>query len=229
MTHALHLEFAKKYWTKQVRPGDCIIDATCGNGHDTLFLCSLLQGQGELIAIDIQETALENTAFRLQTLSLELQTTVRLVKGCHATLPKTSKSPHLIVYNLGYLPGGDKSATTRTETTLESIQCALHILGTQGAISIMCYPGHEEGRKETQQVLSFLIDQKDHYTTERYQYTQSPIHRSFGLNGQLGAIPAVQYLTNKSKTQVIQRDFAPFPLEEQIPTSPFLLWIKANA
>lgn len=193
MTHALHLTLVKKYWTAHVRPGDTLLDATCGNGHDTLFLCSLLQGRGELIALDIQESALQNTALRLQTLPLEFQKTAYLLKQCHSKLPKTKEPPHLIVYNLGYLPGGDKNATTKTETTLESLQDALQILGPGGAISIMCYPGHEEGVKETEKVISFLKSK----SVIRYQYTQIP-ERAFQrceLTAQVPTSPLLLWLT----------------------------------
>jgi hypothetical protein len=59
------------------------------------------------------------------------------------------------VYNLGYLPGGKKSITTQTDTTLESVKLSLELLADDGAISITCYPGHEEGAREEKELLAF--------------------------------------------------------------------------
>ena len=59
-----------------------------------------------------------------------------------------ASTPKLIVYNLGYLPGSDKLLTTKTSSTLLSVEKALSLIAPNGAISITCYPGHEEGKKE---------------------------------------------------------------------------------
>lgn len=137
-----HLKRAHAYWKEILEPGDIAIDATCGNGHDTLFLSEL---GARVIAYDIQKEALDaarqkvNATFRHQS---------------HARFEETEAA--LIVYNLGYLPGGDKSLTTRVETTLKSVEHALKI--ATKAISITCYPGHPEGAREEEALLNFLKD-----------------------------------------------------------------------
>jgi SAM-dependent methyltransferase len=154
MFRSLHLELAKWHWERQLAPGDTAIDATCGNGQDTLFLAKL--PLSALFALDIQLSAIEKTRKRLTgELSDEELRRVHLCHMPHDDLRKlpVEKAPRLIVYNLGYLPGGDKSITTKAESTLASIDSALSILGDAGAVSITCYPGHEEGKKEEEAVL----------------------------------------------------------------------------
>lgn len=147
-----HIHTAHALWRAHLKPRDTAIDATCGNGHDALVLAPLV---GTLLCIDKQPEAIEATKKRLGPLPH-----VSYQLGSHAELPAIS--PQLIVYNLGYLPGGDKSITTKTESTLVSIRRALEILAPGGMISITCYPGHPEGARETEQVECFI---KDHLYT----------------------------------------------------------------
>ena len=152
-----HLNLAKKYWQEHVQPNDLAIDATCGNGHDTLFLAQLGQ---QVFAFDIQEKAIQKT----QELLTLFQKEATLHQLSHAKMGEISfpKKPRLIVYNLGYLPKGDKQLTTKTETTLESIKESLSLLSEGGALSITCYPGHEEGEKEERAILDFLSTLPSH-------------------------------------------------------------------
>ena len=155
MTRSPHLDLAKWYWQRQIAPGDTAIDATCGNGHDTLFLAQL--PLSFLLALDIQPAAIEKTRSLLALhLNDEELKRVSLREMSHDDLMKIAcPPPKLVVYNLGYLPGGDKSITTKTPSTMTSIASALSILGENGAISITCYPGHEEGKKEEDALLEF--------------------------------------------------------------------------
>lgn len=145
-----HLALAKNYWKGLLQPSDLAIDATCGNGHDTLFLSELCH----VIGLDIQTQALQNT----EALLLRHQKRAVLHRLSHAaidTLP-LPHAPRLIVYNLGYLPQGNKAITTQTETTLESLKKGMELLADDGAISITCYPGHEEGEREEKALLAFV-------------------------------------------------------------------------
>lgn len=130
---------------------DIAIDATCGNGQDTLFLASLLTN-GKIYALDIQEAALARTQEKLRASGFEDR--VELLHQSHATFPESIHpgSVKLIVYNLGYLPGGDRHLTTLTDTTMQSLNAALPLLKNDGALSIMLYPGHAEGTKEAERV-----------------------------------------------------------------------------
>lgn len=145
---------AHKYWETLVKENDLVIDATAGNGHDTLFLANLCR-KGTVYAIDIQEQALQNTLLLLKQASLEQH--VKLYCQSHAAFPDEviPGSIKLITYNLGYLPGSDKSLTTQAETTLQSMQAALKLLMPGGAISAVCYNGHPAGKVEEAAVLEF--------------------------------------------------------------------------
>ncbi|MBM3184235.1 MAG: methyltransferase domain-containing protein [Chlamydiae bacterium] len=152
-----HLTLAKDYWKTLLFPEDVAIDATCGNGHDTLFLAK--QGISYLLGIDVQVDAVNATKVLLkENLSEKELEHVQVVLGSHENLEKypIPQLPKLIVYNLGYLPKGDKLLTTKTESTLQSLSSALKILDPKGAISITCYPGHMEGQKEEEALLQFV-------------------------------------------------------------------------
>lgn len=142
-----HLKLAKKYWTEHLSPGDVVIDATCGNGHDTYFLSQL---SCQVYSLDIQPQALEK-AKRLGS-----NATFLLLSHVFIDDVPIPKAPRLIVYNLGYLPGGDKTITTQCETTLSSIKKSLQMLPSNGAVSITCYPGHDEGFREEQKIFGYL-------------------------------------------------------------------------
>lgn len=150
-----HLDLAQTYWKQLLKVEDWVIDATCGNGKDTLFLASLIP-EGRLIGLDIQEAAIRATQALLQD-SLSRMDHIQLVQQSHQTFPDwiPKGSVKLIVYNLGYLPGGDKQLTTRSEETLLSVQAAAQLLINGGVITITCYPGHLEGKNEEAQLVEW--------------------------------------------------------------------------
>ncbi len=156
-----HLDLAHTYWTQIVQKGDLAIDATCGNGHDTLKLCqlSLSIDKGKVYAFDIQSQAIKSTHHFLDThLTGELKCRVDIRHCCHSAFPTDilPQSIKLIVYNLGYLPGGNKDQTTQVETTLTSLHHAQKLLQPGGVISITCYSGHTEGAKEQAAILDYV-------------------------------------------------------------------------
>lgn len=144
------------YWEKLLQKDDVVIDATIGNGKDTLTLCSIMDrlGGGKVIGIDIQKEALERTSNRINEQLPNFIANLELHLRSHEIFPDTiaPSSVKLIVYNLGYLPGGDKTLTTKTSTTLISIENALTLLKSGGCLSITCYPGHSEGEIEYGQI-----------------------------------------------------------------------------
>lgn len=143
------LDLAHGYWSRLVKQGDAVVDATCGNGHDTLVLSKLCGPQGRVWAFDVQEAALEATRKRVGTAPQLI-----LCHADHADLDKYVDQPvRLVVYNLGYLPGGDKAQTTCVDSTLRSVQQASDKLLPGGALSITCYPGHQEGAREQEALL----------------------------------------------------------------------------
>lgn len=144
-----HLELARFYWNMILQPEDWAIDATCGNGKDTLQLGKF--SLGGVIGLDKQQIAIDNTHFLLKNnLPKEQYEKMHLFCMSHIHFPILAyKHPiRLITYNLGYLPGSDKKITTITEDTLKSLNSALELLAAGGLITLCCYPGHTEGAKE---------------------------------------------------------------------------------
>ena len=138
-----------------VRPGDIAIDATIGNGHDTLFLAEQVGPSGHIYGFDIQQAAIDSTRdkFRL-TLLPECLT---LIHASHAEMGDKIPAHHhgkisAIMFNLGYLPGGDKRIITQTDSTLTALTIASRILAVNGIITLLAYPGHPGGEMETDQV-----------------------------------------------------------------------------
>ncbi len=142
-----HLKLAHHLWDLILSSGDWALDATCGNGHDALFLNERVE---KLFCMDIQEAAIEQTRLKVPE--------ALFYKGCHSQLPDEAFGPKLklITYNLGYLPGSDKSLTTTLETTQQSLEMALDCIPLGGMISITFYPGHTEGLKEFSCLLPYL-------------------------------------------------------------------------
>lgn len=152
-----HLDLAHNYWDRLLQNGDWAIDATCGGGNDSLFLAAIVEkkGSGEVIAIDIQEEAVTRTKERIPA---ALIPKVHLFNQSHENFPAlSSEMPiKLVVYNLGYLPKGNKQLTTQTSTTLQSVQKALDLILPGGGVSITCYPGHPEGATEEKALIEML-------------------------------------------------------------------------
>lgn len=183
--HSPHLILAQKYWKEHLRAGDVVVDATAGNGHDTLFLSQIVLShpEGKVYSFDIQIEALDKTKNLLLTkLPLDQFDRIILCNQSNETIHEivSPQAPHLIVYNLGYLPGGDKTITTQTETTLMSIKSCLRLLSPGGALSITCYPGHEEGAREEKAIIEFLssLSSKE-WLVCHHQYLNRPRSPTF--------------------------------------------------
>lgn len=138
-----------------IRPGDTVVDATLGNGHDTCVLAELVGESGHIIGFDIQEDAVARTRARLEELGLSDR--CRLHAAGHQHMAEYVASPvRCVVFNLGWLPGGDKSITTLWETTRIAVDAALQLLEPMGVCTICAYPGHDEGDRERSALTEYL-------------------------------------------------------------------------
>lgn len=148
-------EQAQGLMREHVLPGDIAIDATAGNGHDTLLLAELVGEAGQVFAFDNLANAIESTRSRLIEAGLERRVTL-LCHGHEQMLQTIPESLHgklkAVIFNLGYLPGGDKSHTTQTATTLSALTQAFKLLMPGGMLSIMAYTGHNGGRAEAEAI-----------------------------------------------------------------------------
>ena len=162
-----HLDQAHLYWKNLLKPSDLVIDATCGNGKDSLRLAELVP-EGHVYALDIQEIALQKAK------ELIPYSNISYLHQSHIDLP--SGEFKLVVYNLGYLPGGNKDLTTLTSTTLESLEKASQLIVVGGAVCITCYPGHPEGAREEAAVRGWVegLDSKKWLIIPHFWREKSP-------------------------------------------------------
>ena len=138
-----------------ISPGDTVVDATMGNGYDTLFLCEAVGPGGQVYAFDIQEQALRATEQRLRENGLLDR--ARLLARGHEQMAEAVPGPvSAVVFNLGWLPGGDHQVTTRWETTRTALLAALELLQPLGVLVVCAYPGHPEGDRERRELIAFL-------------------------------------------------------------------------
>jgi methylase of polypeptide subunit release factors len=158
MPSAPHIKLAHQYWKKHLREHAVVIDATCGNGHDALFIAQqILSQKGELHCFDIQQQAINATQTRLKKNLPKAQLNqIFYYHKSHDLLAFSPRSIDLIVYNLGYLPHSNKQITTKVKSTLSSIAQALNVIADEGMISITCYPGHTEGKFELEAIEKYL-------------------------------------------------------------------------
>ena len=163
-TTELALHLVRPY----VTPDSAVIDATCGNGHDTLALAEM--GPAQLYAFDIQEQAVRATTELLQrrgysksiadgriTVCCQAHEQMgTVVPGGDGPDPGDGGAPvRAVIFNLGYLPGGNKEQTTCADSTLAALRAAMELLATDGVICITMYSGHPEGKREKAALLEF--------------------------------------------------------------------------
>lgn len=152
------LSYARSLMQKVIRPGSIAIDGTVGNGHDTLFLAELVGENGHVFGFDIQEQAILHTKELL--VKNEIAKRATLFQKGHETLKKSIPvelhgKVGGAMFNLGYLPGGDKTVVTKPETTIAAINQLIELMAKGGILALVIYPGHEEGSIERDRVLEF--------------------------------------------------------------------------
>ena len=165
-----HLSLAHTFLDQILRRGDIAIDATAGNGHDSSFIAERVLDvyHGSLLCMDVQEIALQKTKCKLlQTLtrthggdnaSTIIEQRVQLLLENHKAFPSylERESVAAVVYNLGYLPGSDKSVKTNPSETIQSIERACELLKVGGMISVLAYRGHDGGQEEATAVEQYV-------------------------------------------------------------------------
>lgn len=143
--------------SEQVREGDVCIDATAGNGNDTVYLARLAGETGCVHAIDIQKQAIENTEKLLKTTDpekhLDDRTVLHLMSHENIRDCAPDESVSMIVFNFGYLPGGDHSISTEKETSLKAVSKSLQLLKPEGVLLLCIYSGGDTGYEERDALL----------------------------------------------------------------------------
>ena len=147
-----------RFWAQELienslYDGAVAVDATMGNGYDTLWLAQRV-GSGRVYAFDIQPQALARTEERLREAGL-LDRAVLIRAGHEDMAEHVPPGVDAVLFNLGWLPGAPHGVTTRVETTLRAAEAALSLLRPQGILTFCVYPGHEEGARELEALLSW--------------------------------------------------------------------------
>ncbi|GAA6493632.1 MAG TPA: methyltransferase domain-containing protein [Candidatus Bariatricus faecipullorum] len=168
--------WCRHFMEEQVKPGDICIDATAGNGNDTLTLCRLAGEKGKVYAFDIQKAALEKTGRRLEAEGLRAE----LILDGHEHMEKYVKEKgevSCIVFNFGYLPGGSHSLATRADTSIRAVEAGLSLLKKGGLMSLCIYSGGDSGFEEKEALLAWLkhLDGR-RYLVIKSEYYNRPNH-----------------------------------------------------
>lgn len=142
-----------------LRPGDCAVDATLGNGHDALFMARRVGPGGRVIGFDVQEAALAAT--RRAAEDAGLADLLELHRCGHESMarvlgPALAGRVAAVTFNLGYLPGGDRSIVTCPHTTAAALDQAAGLLRPGGLISLLVYRGHAGAADEVAAVEDWL-------------------------------------------------------------------------
>lgn len=150
-------DWYRSFIKQQVKSGDLCIDATMGNGNDTLLLCRLAGPSGHCLAFDIQDEALLHTKTLLESEDIPVSSyTLLLESHENISLYARPESISCIVFNLGYLPSGDHTLATKPDSTLTAIQQSLPLLKKGGLMTICIYSGGDSGFEERDAVLDYL-------------------------------------------------------------------------
>jgi predicted methyltransferase len=164
------IQYAQSLLKMSITEGDIAVDATAGNGHDTLFLANLVGDDGYVYAFDIQKEAVDATLHRLLDNALEHRAIV--LKDGHENVAKYVTKPVAgAIFNLGYLPGSNHNLVTKPNTTIQALESLLKLLKVGGIIVLVIYHGHEGGKEERDGILHFVSNLPQKYIhVLRYEF-----------------------------------------------------------
>ncbi|MEJ6949926.1 class I SAM-dependent methyltransferase [Natronospora cellulosivora (SeqCode)] len=151
------VEFSHLLLETHINKGDLVVDATAGNGYDTIFLAELVGIDGKVYSFDIQKQAIENT--RKKVLDKGYEDRISLIEDGHQNIGEYLKNEIKgIVFNLGYLPGADKDIITKKNTTIKALKKGIELLCVGGIIVLVIYTGHSGGQEELEAIKNFSLD-----------------------------------------------------------------------
>lgn len=164
------IQYAQSLLKMAITEGDIAVDATAGNGHDTLFLANLVGDDGYVYAFDVQKEAVDATLHRLLDNALEHRAIV--LNDGHENVAKYVTNPIAgAIFNLGYLPGSNHAIVTKPNTTIQSLESLLKLVKVGGMIVLVVYHGHEGGKQERDEVIQFVSDLPQKYIhVLRYEF-----------------------------------------------------------
>lgn len=156
------LQYAKFLLAESIEEGEIAVDATAGNGHDTLYLAEIVGENGHIYSFDIQQEAIDATTNRLIDHQLDKRATV-ILDGHQHVAKYVTETIAGAVFNLGYLPGANHEIITTGETTIQAIESLLSLLKLNGIIVLVIYHGHEGGKTERDAVLNYVSNLPQKY------------------------------------------------------------------
>lgn len=164
------VNLAQDFIKPVLKEGGIAVDATAGNGFDTLFLAVGVGGKGKVYAFDIQQEALANTT-RLLAEKHCLEQVTLICDGHEKMLDYIAEKVDAVMFNLGYLPGGDHKIITQPGTTIEALRAALNLLRPGGRLSLVVYTGHPGGIEELEAIEKELtVLPSQHFTIVRITF-----------------------------------------------------------
>ncbi|AWE08400.1 rRNA methyltransferase [Lysinibacillus sp. 2017] len=164
------IQYAQTLLEMSITEGDIAVDATAGNGHDTLFLANLVGDDGYVYAFDVQKEAVDATLHRLLDNALEHRAIV-LRDGHENVANYVTKPVAGAIFNLGYLPGSNHDIVTMPNTTIQALESLLKLLKVGGIIVLVVYHGHEGGKEERDEVISYVSNLPQKYIhVLRYEF-----------------------------------------------------------
>ncbi len=163
-------ELARKLVAERVLDGATAVDATVGNGVDLVFLSGCVGPNGRVIGFDLQPEAIERS--RVRWSEAEVQCALELHAVGHERMAEFVEGEiAAAMFNLGWLPGGDKSVVTRQETTVAALELVAARLRRGGVVTVVCYPGHEGGAAEAAQVSAWAEGlEQETFSAVRYGF-----------------------------------------------------------
>ncbi len=154
------VEFSHFLFSRHLDQGDRVVDATVGNGHDTVFLARLVGESGLVWGFDVQKTALKKTRHKLQQKNLTER--VKLIHDGHEEMGSYIENEvGGVLFNLGYLPGSNKEVITTPQTTIAALKAGLRLLKNGGLIVLVVYTAHQGGAKEKNRLYDFCSQLDD--------------------------------------------------------------------
>ncbi len=168
------LEFAHSVVRESVSAGGVAVDATVGNGHDTLALAREVGPNGRVYGFDVQQEAIQETRRRL--VEHECAGRVELLHAGHEDMERCLPAEVQgevggVTFNLGYLPGSEHDLTTTPSTTLPALRSTLQFLRPGGVVTVVLYTGHEGGKEEAEAVDTWAAAlPQDRYRALSYRF-----------------------------------------------------------
>lgn len=155
------VQFQHLIWDRSMKKAKVVVDATCGNGHDLLYLAKRAQKGCHLYGIDIQMKAIKSSKDLLQSNDIAPEVSLTFIHDSHDLAlahQLKDKVIDLMIFNLGYLPGSNHEIITKPHHTIDAIKEGLNKLSKSGIITIVAYPGTSEGMDEMKSLISYLSD-----------------------------------------------------------------------